>query len=344
MIIKKNYLLLLLFIISELVSAQTDFRKAYIINKEGDTLHGEIDYRGDLKMGTLCKFKSTDNIITEYSPNKILSYRFYDSKFFVSKNINGKSVFLEYLIKGKVNIYYMRDEVGNHYFLDNDNGKLTEIPYYEEYRTINGIEYIYKSTKHIELLSHHMKDASDIQSQINNVKKPNHFNLIKLAKNYHNAVCEDEKCIIFEKQEPLFKVNIESIGGIIKLKKRDELFNKSLFQTGVFAHIWMPRVNEKVYLKTGLLNYYTENNDGTIDKRIIIQTHIGYIAPNTHRLRPTFSVALLSPTYSGGLMVKINKSLNIGIQSWVDFYPTKMPWIPNKFHSYSILTNLYIEL
>ena len=125
----------LLFAIGSL-HAQTDFRPGYVINMNGDTLQGDIDYRGDLIMSELCKYRDKDYSIKNYSPNDIIAFRFINGKYYVSKKINNRPVFLEYLIKGKLNIYYNRDEKGDHYYIDKQDAKLTEIQYEE------GIKYV----------------------------------------------------------------------------------------------------------------------------------------------------------------------------------------------------------
>ena len=68
------------------------------------------------------------------------------------------------------------------------------------------------------------------------------------------------------------------------------------------------------------------------------------MAPKTHRIKPDFSIGLLSTSYSGGVLVRINTNINIGVQSWVNFYYKKTFWIPKKLFNYSILGNIYIEL
>ncbi len=87
-----------------ILNAQTDFRAGYIIGNIGDTLYGEIDYRGDFWMSQICRFKADDNSIRAYSPQDIKAFRFIDSKYFISQEINNNKVFLEFLISGKVNI------------------------------------------------------------------------------------------------------------------------------------------------------------------------------------------------------------------------------------------------
>ncbi len=338
-------LLLGLLFTTGLLKAQTDFRPGYIIKISGDTLLGEIDYRGDLLMSSVCKFKDKENTIKDYFPNDISVFRFIDSKYYVSREINHRKVFLEYLIKGKINIYYMRDDIGDHYYLDKDDMKLTEMSYEKGIKYVDDKEVFFETTKHRALLNYYMKDAPELQSRISSVKKPEHQNLIKLAEDYHNVVCEGEKCIIYEKKQPFLKVNLEGIAGVVNFENGDDINDKYYFQSGIIAHFWMPRTNEKVYFKTGFLYSQVEDNVGEKYSYIKVPIHIGYLAPNSYRIRPSFSIGLLSPSYSGGVVIKINKRINLGIQSWVNFFSNEnMILIPDGLFNYSILGNLYIEL
>jgi hypothetical protein len=53
-----------------LLQAQTDFRPGYVIGLNGDTIPGEIDYRGDKLMGETCTFrKSRLDSLQRFSPN-----------------------------------------------------------------------------------------------------------------------------------------------------------------------------------------------------------------------------------------------------------------------------------
>jgi len=341
---KMNKLFLLgLIFLTGILNAQTDFRLGYIIKSTGDTINGKIDYRGDLLMSSVCRFKDKESEITEYYPNDITAFRFIDSKYYVSREINNKKVFLEYLIKGKINVYYMRDEFGDHYYLDKEGVKLSELPYEEGIKYVDDKQVFYESTRHIGLLNIYMQDAPGFQSRIQSVKKPEHKNLIKLAEDYHNTVCEGEKCIIYEKKQPFIKVNFEVVAGVVNYENVVDINDKYYFQSGVIAHFWMPRTSEKIYFKTGFLYSQPEQN-GEKKSHIKVPIHIGYLAPNTYRIRPSISIGLLSPSYSGGVALKINKRINIGVQSWVNFDFDKLPWIPTKLYNYSFLGNLYIEL
>src|SRR5690606_41134359 len=94
---------------AHMACAQAEFRAGYIIAGPGDALYREIDYRGDLLMGSVCRFRNDHKEIQDYGAHDILAYRFIDSKFFISKDVDGKRMFLEYLLNGEVNVYYVRD-------------------------------------------------------------------------------------------------------------------------------------------------------------------------------------------------------------------------------------------
>lgn len=341
----KNFILLGLLLSFGFINAQNDYRPGYIIKNTGDTISGQIDYRGDLLMRKQCKFKFNGGDVLKYEPNEIHSFRFIDSKYFISKEINNEKVFLEYLINGRLNVYYMRDHDGDHYYLESDDLKLTEMPYEEGTKYIDDTEVFYESKKHIGLLNYYMKDAPKLKSEINSLKKPQHKPLIKLAKKYHNTTCKNEECIIYEKVQPWVKVNFEVLAGLLNFKNTDDIINNTYFQSGFLTHFWMPRTNENIYFKTGILFSKVDLEDGSDFFHIKIPAHLGYLAPKTYRVRPSLSIGLLSPSYSGGIAIKINKYINIGVQSWVNFYPLgTFIYIPYALNNYSFFGNLYIEL
>lgn len=339
-----RHILLVLVFSTSLLYARPDFRSGYIIDALGDTIVGKIDYQGDLLMGSVCIFEKVDSVIKEYSPNDILAYRFTDGKYYVSREIESKKVFLEYLIKGKVNIYYLRDNAGDHYFLDKEGLDLTEIPYESGTKYVNNREVYYETKTHLGILHYYMQDAPEFESKIQYIKEPNHQNLVDLAEEYHKVVCDGEKCIIYEKKQPFIKVNIEVVSGILKFTNSNNISNKVYFQNGVLAHFWMPRTNEKVYFKTGFLYSNIQYTTDPGDSYTKVPLHIGYMAPNTYRVRPSFSISLFSPSFCGGIAVKLNKRVNLGIQSWANFTFDKLTFIPRDLLNYSLLGSLYIEL
>jgi hypothetical protein len=341
----KSYLIPLFFLLlTEILHAQTDFRPGFVIKNSGDTLRGQIDYRGDVLMGLVCKFKDTKNTVTEYSPNDIAAFRFIDSKYYVSREVDGKMVFLEYLIRGKISIYYIRDDKGDRYFLDKEGVKLTEIPYKREVIYVDDKYLDFESKKHIGLLKYYTQDAPQFKTRIESMKKPEHENLIKFAKDYHKTVCKDEQCIVYERKQPGLKVNLEILAGVVNFANLEGLIDKNYAQGGFLLHFWLPRTNEKIYFKTGIL--FSQSPQLVRTRRPIkIPTHIGYLAPKTYKIRPSFSIGLLSPSYSGGFVVRLNKGLNIGIQGWANFFANDNIFIiPDRLNNHSILCNMYIEM
>ena len=267
---QKQLILLVLFISSGLLNAQTDFRSGYIIRALGDTAYGEIDYRGDLRMSTICKFKSSDK----------------------------------------------------------EGEKLMEIPYEKKIKDIDDKLVFYESKNHIGLLKYYMQDAPGLQSSINNMSKPEHQSLIKLAEKYHNVVCDGEKCIIYEKKQPFITVNLEVLGGVTYFRPYIYTLDPSLylnhklyFQGGVIGHLWMPRTNENLYLRTGILFsrlglLYYHSSERIIDIGLgniyKIPIHIEYVYPKGI-IKPKLSYGLnfYFPKYPLYSTVSLNLGANI---------------------------------
>jgi hypothetical protein len=238
-------------------------------------------------MGEKCRFRSDDKVPeTIFTPEDISSFRFTGSKYFISKEIGGRLVFLEYLIKGKINVYYLRDDSGDHYFLEKEGEGIVAIPYEEGIRTKDDISYFYESTNHIGLLKYYMKDAPGIESRINRIKEPEHRNLIKLAEVYNNKVCPGQSCIIFEQKSQSINLAFEVFTGLVKFRGDNEFIPEA----GGFIHVAAPRVNEKLYFKTGLIyQKLSGKNSNAVVYKIPMQ--LEYIYP-TGKLKPRVSAGV----------------------------------------------------
>jgi hypothetical protein len=371
----KTYLCLFLLFITGLVRAQTDFRAGYVIDLKNDTLMGDIDYRGDVLMGQVCTFKAPINgYITRYAPEDIAGYRFKNDRFFVAREIKGKKVFLEFLIKGKISIYYIRDNEGDHYYIEKIAGKLVELPYKEGIKYDNNIgyrhdydkngneydknkAYSFSSTTHIGILIYYMQDAPEFQSEIIKLKRPEHDDLIKLAKDYHTQVCKDETCIIYKKKAPPTNVNVEVVGGVSKYSISIGVVQKNYVNLGVFAHFWLPRMNEKLYFRTGIIyskidifdEFSAIPNATTSINSYKIPLYIEYIYPKG-KVRPVFAYGLnfyqtnnFTAGFMGGLNVGLSEKVALDFNYDVDFIPFGL-LIPRNFFSHSAFLGLKIKL
>lgn len=347
---KLNKLLLFgLLFFTGILNAQTDFRPGFVIENSGDTLFGQIDYRGDQLMSNICKFKNANNTIIEYYPNDIKAFRFTNSKYYVSREIEGKTKFLEYLIKGKVNIYYLRDVKGDHYYLDKEDVPLTEIPYEQGIRYVDDVQYFYESKKHIGVLGIYMQDAPEVQSRIQAMGKPEHDNLIHLAEDYHNAVCEGEQCIIFEKNlPPVIKIQPEIVGGAIHYSNVENLVEKFYVHAGLVCHVWMPRTSEKLYFRTGVLFSQLDYSSG-VKNVYKIPFQFEYIYPSgLFRPRFAYGLNIYFPVYQSvsfnlGGNIKLTENLFLSVTSDVEFNPT-LVILPKDLLSYSFMIGLFVNI
>ncbi len=104
----------------------------------------------------------------------------------------------------------------------------------------------------------------------------------------------------------------------------------------------MPRVNEKMYFRTGLIF----NRQETIDNKSIIfkiPLQLEYIYPKS-TIRPKFAAGVniyrnLNHTvaFMGGLDIKISATTYASVSYDIDFIPlTKVPVIPEKAKSQSL--------
>ncbi|MGD2034847.1 MAG: hypothetical protein PVF73_07315 [Bacteroidales bacterium] len=364
--VRKILLLFLFTILLPDAFAQTDFREGYVILGSGDTLTGEIDFRGDIRMSMVCRFRPTeeDNPVI-YSPSDIKAFRFADGKYYVSKEIIrdsvNKKVFLEFLIKGKLNVYYLSTgPTEESYFIEKEGMPLAELPYNESVEKIDGKLVLRQSKKHIGILMYYMGDDPKIKPQIQDLEEPDHNKLIKLAENYHSHVCKDEECIVYEKKLHLISFAIEPVGGVITYPSTGIDRSITTYETGILIYSWLPRSNEKLYVRTGLLYHpLTELADNIYALRIPMQ--LQYLFPE-RLIRPKFFIGLHvlltkdeavfskyhhSLTAGAGANIKIYKRIDFSLSVEADFTPLATQIRGDTSFglvSYSITGGLYFPL
>lgn len=98
--------------ISFQLMAQNNVREGYIITLQGDTIHGQIDFRTSAMNSKRCVFKQNgESTFKTYLPEDISGYRFtnngiyYISKLVDTKDEGKKMLFVEYILHGNMNLY-----------------------------------------------------------------------------------------------------------------------------------------------------------------------------------------------------------------------------------------------
>ena len=225
-------LIAIIFFSTEIIYGQTEFINGYIIKNNNDTIYGLIGNRGGIGNCKTCLFKEDAvSDVTEFTPDEIKAYRFIHGKYYVSTQLETDelscSCFLEFLINGIVDIYYYADQSGWHYFIDKGDGIFLELKNDKKVITINNTEYINESKEYIGLLKYIFQDSPSVIKEADNVSL-NSKSLIKITKDYHESVCTDGECIIYEKKIPKLKPKLE-FGVLTGIT----IFNKNIINRDV---------------------------------------------------------------------------------------------------------------
>jgi len=255
----------LIFISLNVLIAQSDFREGYIISNSNDTTFGLIDFKGDIAISKKCIFREDINSKNQvFTPDDIIGFRFVNCKFFISKSVETESgtiqLFMEYLINGTVDMYYYRDDKGDHYFVEDSSGQLYELKNEQIKMTVDNVEYIRESKSYIGMLKVIFKDSPTVSKKVENISL-NHKSLINISKDFHNEVCSDSVCIIYEKKVPKRKSTFGIITGLNRISivqtlefpvdyfylENVEFEVENFPSLGLYYKINLPLLNERTY-------------------------------------------------------------------------------------------------
>ncbi|GAA3946779.1 outer membrane beta-barrel protein [Hymenobacter algoricola] len=109
----KQALLLFFFLVTISAQAQSDFRAGYVLPLSGDTLRGQVDYRGNTRNSRVCQFRSAASApTTEYTPEQLRGYGISGGQQFLTTELPGKvpaKVFMQILVQGGLSIFHYTD-------------------------------------------------------------------------------------------------------------------------------------------------------------------------------------------------------------------------------------------
>lgn len=236
-----------------------------------------MDKRDSRSNSQKCYFKTAIDIEPQaFSPNDLIGYRFSNGKYYTSKTVEeidpDNPVFLEFIIKAEANIFHYKDNE-SHYFIEKDS-MLYELVNTQTETEQNDAVYRTDKNEYLGVLSFLLRDA-DIGGSIQNTEL-NTKSLTKLANKYHNVVCSDKECIIYEWNPDKVKLHLSVYGGVSynKINFGDAIESNYgiSYIAGVktdFEHLfnWL----ENLYISSGLeiqyrSNYTVQNvQDGNVE-------------------------------------------------------------------------------
>lgn len=248
--------------------SQSDFREAYIISNDGDTINGLIDYREGNKNFEVCEFKNSikSNSI-KYTPTEIKAYQFINDKYFESGKIESDeaSVFMEVLVRGKAVLYRHLKK----YYIAKDT-LFFELKNERQQVVVEGKNIIKYTNNHRGILSYLLTDCGDLKTVINNIRI-NEKELTKLIEQYNT--CKGEPSITFKAKKSWFRASAGLGAGFVISNidlNRGNLRNDYLTSNysedysltyGADFLFNSPRLNERIAFYTGV--YYLNSHFNT---------------------------------------------------------------------------------
>lgn len=221
---KRTFTLFLFFLTSiYFAHSQKNFKPGYIVTNTLDTIQGLVDYRVEGENAIACRFKVSENEKEQlFLPGQITGFHFtnektyYVSKTFVIKNTES-TVFLEYLYKGAMNLYYFKDnrELFTYYLFEDEKGKIVPITNnYGDKKTSDDGKAVAEN-RNKAVLKYVFRNCEPLFKQIERTQF-RHDDMIRLVKEYNILCGGQEKHYEFETGMDKRRVKMEfsAYGGL----------------------------------------------------------------------------------------------------------------------------------
>lgn len=263
----KHFILITLLLSGLNLFSQSNFKEGYIVNLQGDTLKGYVDYNTASQNTKRCTFKlSIEGKSTIYTPTEISSYsivgvRHFDSRYLEVADNN--KVFIEKIISGNISLF----KYHNSFFVQKNDTVLIPLE-----RKV--LKNVYKgakkgninTNKHLGILLFLMNDKPELKSEIGRTLL-NERSLTDLISKYNMKIGGPSQAFKSNLKWTKFQFSLK--GGYLfsKLKINsnehgiDYLLNgwdlAYAPTVGVSVDISSPRLYERVKLTIGGNYYYT---------------------------------------------------------------------------------------
>lgn len=301
-----------------IIYGQGRYIPGYIITNDSDTLKGLIKAKSNYLNSKSCDFiYGNEKIPKHYSPSDIKAYRIENGNYYISKDVTIDSlkqkVFLEYLVKGIVDLYYLKDSQKEIYFLEKDNQM---IPLSNDASIVtissnDGSEKNYekKSNQYKSVLTYLFQNSPSTTEKIPNTNFT-YKSLIAITIDYHNATCHDRKCIDFTKstKQHMF---IEPYFGVINSWMGLATSKDLVYRTNLYAGLQLRFIPFKSNIRWNFLvgiNYSTNNFLGDFNNSLYSADYI-----ETYRIHSQYTIIRVPLIFEYSLTeTKIQPFISLG--------------------------------
>ncbi len=276
-------LLLIFYPFFNILQAQHEYKPGLIVTQNNDTISGQIEYANPITTAYYCYFRE-DSLSkpVRYTAEEFKSINVYNHRYFVSKpvEINGSTeqLFLDYLLDGIVDLYFLKDKMDKSYYFIEKDGIMYElsnniIEYDEKHKT-----YRRESKKYIGALMYLTQESPELVQMINNAKFT-HNSLIKITKKYHDNLCDTVECVIYMKNQDQLNDVLWNRKFGIKLslgQSNIKIFNQLVYIGPYTESVLLPRPG----IKGNISDKMYGNNDVSIKRQTIVPGIYFNISPN----------------------------------------------------------------
>lgn len=294
----------LLLVCSLKAYAQVHFEPGFIINHNGDTLRGQIDYRRKEQNPAAITFKEeSSGKETKFRPSQIKAFKVADDAFvsaFVERfrtspasmnaaygslaEVRADTVFLQTLVAGPKSLLRYKDENVKAHFFIKEGDQYRTLWYRESLADGKGSRVITKDERYKQQLAAYLQDCPSLHRQIT---AATYFNkvLVDLFSSYYRCTQTDQ---VYVQKAEKFSVKAGVVGGVSLTSLsfegnfheeivKAEYSSSSNAAVGAFLNVFLPISNRKWSVYNELL-YSTYKVKGYYQDK---ETDTRYVDVNT---------------------------------------------------------------
>ena len=290
---------------------QNNYSSGYVVTNSNDTIRGFIDLGKNDQNSKSCIFYSgLDNARHVYSPDEIKAYRIENSKYYVARDImieNARQrAFLEYLVDGIVDLYYLKDALEEYYFIEKDTSLVAlsnkEVKVFREGDGIrtNDKEFTKNSNQYKGMLLFLFQDSPGLKNKIE-ATSFEYKSLVRITREYHESVCKDYSCIDFTRTTKQ-KLYLEFSGGLINTWMGLKTSNDKAYDIRPYAGIQLRFIPFKDLTSWNVLtglSYSTNILEGDFDNNLFY-----YSNTKTYHIYTRYAILRIPITFQYSLPAK----------------------------------------